>query len=108
MSHFPQDANGDVLRRMLASGDDLSKPRDIEFVHVMTSGSSARKLADAAAKLGYSASVSRAEDGTDWKTICVSQMVPTHSSITATEEALAKLAKQFGGYADGWGCFEVK
>lgn len=108
MSQFPQDANGDVLRRMLASGDDLSKPRDIEFVHVMASEASARKMAEAAGKMGYSASVARSDAGADWETVCVKHMVPTHSTITATEEALNELAKQFGGYADGWGCFEAK
>jgi hypothetical protein len=28
---FPKDENGDVLRRMQADGDDLSKARDIDF-----------------------------------------------------------------------------
>ena len=31
---FPADDNGDVLRRMLTTGDDLTKPRDIDFDHV--------------------------------------------------------------------------
>lgn len=28
---FPNDANGDVLRRMEAQGDDLSRPRNVDF-----------------------------------------------------------------------------
>ena len=108
MTQFPQDLNGDVLRRMLASGDDLSRPRDIEFVHVMPSETAARQMSEEARKLGHSTSVSRNEDSADWETTCVINMVPTHAAITATEETLARLAERFGGYADGWGCFEVQ
>jgi hypothetical protein len=31
---FPNDENGEVLRGMQESGDDLSKARNIEFQHV--------------------------------------------------------------------------
>ncbi len=29
--HLPDDENGDVLRRMMEKGDDLTRPRDIDF-----------------------------------------------------------------------------
>jgi hypothetical protein len=32
---FPDDENGQVLRYMAEQGDDLSKPRDIDFTVVM-------------------------------------------------------------------------
>ena len=31
---YPSDANGDVLRRLEAQGNDLSKPRNIDFTVV--------------------------------------------------------------------------
>lgn len=31
---YPNDPNGDVLRRMEAEGDNLTKPRDIDFTVV--------------------------------------------------------------------------
>jgi Regulator of ribonuclease activity B len=31
---FPDDENGDVLRRMAQNGDDLAQPRNVEFQHV--------------------------------------------------------------------------
>ena len=31
---FPDDENGDVLRRMAANGDDLTRPRNIDFTVV--------------------------------------------------------------------------
>ena len=45
-SEFPDDENGDVLRRMLRNGDDCTKPRDIDFSVVFPSDSAAVKFAD--------------------------------------------------------------
>jgi hypothetical protein len=33
---YPNDANGDSLRRMEAEGDDLSRPRNINFTVVFS------------------------------------------------------------------------
>jgi hypothetical protein len=41
---FPDDANGDVLRRMEAGGDDLTRPRNIDFAVVFADESSAEKF----------------------------------------------------------------
>ncbi|MHC4956824.1 MAG: ribonuclease E inhibitor RraB [Planctomycetota bacterium] len=103
---FPNDTNGDVLRRMAASGDDLTKPRDVDFVHVMPDRRSAVKMAGRAKPLGYATRVMRSDDGA-WETLCTIHMVPDHAAITAREKELADLARSFDGYADGWGCFET-
>ncbi|MCR9246919.1 MAG: ribonuclease E inhibitor RraB [bacterium] len=106
MTAFPNDENGDVLRRMLASGDDLTRAREIEFVHVMPNESAAHAMAKAAGELGYSASAFCDEESGDWEVVCFVEMVPTHEGITKFEADLAELASRFGGRADGWGCFE--
>ncbi len=106
MSGIPDDVNGDVLRRMLASGDDLSKSRDIEFVHVMPSEEAGKWMAEQARELGFSVRVHRSQD--DWETTCVRDMVPNHAAITKAEAELARLAEGLGGHADGWGCFDVR
>lgn len=110
---FPSDANGDVLRRLVASGDDLTQARIIEFVHVMPREAAARQMAASAQRLGFTVSVYQPDDDdgrmtSDWEVICSLEMVPSHASITETELRLDKLAKSFGGYADGWGCFHVE
>ena len=107
---FPSDANGDVLRRMAASGDDLTQARIIEFVHVMPREAAARQMAASAQRLGFTVSVDQLDDDdgrmtSDWEVTCSLEMVPSHARITETEMRLGKLAKSFGGYADGWGCF---
>jgi hypothetical protein len=41
---YPNDANGDVLRRMQARGDDLARPRNIDFTVVFVDAVSAEHL----------------------------------------------------------------
>ena len=45
MNTFPNDENGDVLRRMQANGDDLSKPRGIEFEFIFATEQKAKDFA---------------------------------------------------------------
>jgi hypothetical protein len=42
---YPNDANGDALRRMEAQGDDLSRPRNIDFSVVFSDKNSADEFA---------------------------------------------------------------
>jgi hypothetical protein len=43
---FPEDENGDVLRRMQANGDDLSKARDIDFSVVFHDEAAAKRFVE--------------------------------------------------------------
>ena len=44
---FPEGSNGDVFRRMVRDGDDLSKPRNIDFYHVFPERKQALGFAEA-------------------------------------------------------------
>ena len=104
---YPSDANGDVLRRMERSGDDLSRPRDVEFTVVFPNETAARQFADHVHTLGYRASAELTGSVQDrpWDVTVVRHMVPSHEEIGAFEELLQGSANQFGGRNDGWGCF---
>jgi hypothetical protein len=41
---YPNDANGDALRRMEAEGDDLSRPRNMDFTVVFSNKNSAEEF----------------------------------------------------------------
>lgn len=104
---YPDDANGDVLRRMEEAGDDLSRPRDIEFTVVFPSETSAEGFAKEFQHLGYAASVEFTEtvDGLPWDVVVVKHMVPTHKQVGEFEDLLQSVATPLGGSNDGWGCF---
>lgn len=108
IDHFPDDENGAVLRQMAESGDDLSKPRDVDFVVVMPSSKAAHDFSAYFEGLGYRVRVN--ETGTvpelPWDVVVVKHMVPTHAEITEFEQELEMAALRLGGRNDGWGCFE--
>lgn len=53
---YPDDANGDVLRRMEEGGDDLTRPRDIKFALAFPDENTARQFAHRVCMLGFAAS----------------------------------------------------
>lgn len=110
ISDFPDDENGDVLRRMRDSGDDLSRPRIVDFNIVFPSEGQASQLAEQFKNRGCTVAVSRSEVVPElpWDVTISEYMVPTHARITEFENLLAAAAEPLGGRNDGWGCFERK
>jgi hypothetical protein len=104
---FPNDANGDVLRRMEAAGDDLTRPRNIDFAVIFANESLAEKFAEHFRELGHEVSVKKDETDQNlpWDVIVVQHMVPSHEGITNFESLLQSVADRWRGQNDGWGCF---
>ena len=103
---FPDAANGDALRRMEEAGDDLTRPRDVEFTVVFPNENTAKQFADHVSALGYAASaeLTGTVEAFPWDVIVVKRMVPSHEEIGAVEDALQQAADVFAGRNDGWGC----
>lgn len=107
-NQFPDDENGEVLRHMAESGDDLSKPRDIDFTVVMPNEDAAMLFSSHFAKAGYRIKVDEAGTVPElpWDVVVVKCMIPSHADITEFENELEAMAASLGGRNDGWGCFE--
>ena len=103
----PPDANGDALRNMESQGDDLSRPRDIDFTVVFPDENSAQQFAHHFRALGYkvSAELTNTAEGFPWDVLVVKHMAASHQEIGAFEDELQRVADNFGGHNDGWGCF---
>ena len=106
---YPEDENGNTLRHMEAQGDDLTKPRNIDFAVVFPDGRSAEQFAEYFHDLGHEISVEETKSKPDfpWDVIVVKHMVPTHEGITDFEDLLQSVADRWRGKNDGWGCFSV-
>ena len=106
---YPDDDNGDALRNMELSGDDLSKARDVNFSVAFEDLASSEKFVELAKHNGLNAK-QEADGATDstWDATVTSHMIPSHGAITSMERHLEKLASPLGGWNDGWGCFAVK
>jgi hypothetical protein len=109
MIELPDDENGDILRRMIAHGDDLSRPRIVDFTQVFPDEASAQAFADRVRLEGLVAEVERTDVAEDlpWDVVIEYPLAPSHTAIAALELKFSKLAGRFGGRIDGWGCENV-
>ena len=103
---IPDDENGEVLRRMVDDGDDLERPRPIDFFHVFAEESDAQDFAAAAGALADLVVEGPDFDDDDgiWEVSATRVMAARHAAITALETELSDLAARYRGYSDGWGC----
>jgi len=106
---FPDDENGDVLRRMKEQGDDLSSPRDVDFSVVFLDEASAKNFIALIEKQFEKVRYSEIETSRPlkWDVTATRFMIPSHQEITETEQLLENSAASFGGEIDGWGCFNI-
>src|SRR5215831_17730817 len=102
---YPNDVNGDALRRIEAQGDDLTKPRNIDFTVAFADANSAEQFAQHFRTLGHKVSVEVAEvQDFPQEVVVVEHMVPSYDEITSFENLLQSVADDWGGHNDGWGC----
>jgi Regulator of ribonuclease activity B len=106
---YPNDANGDALRRMHEAGDDLTQPRNIDFTVVFANADAATKFAHQFRANGYTASVefTGTVEELPWDVVVVKYMIPTYEEITAFEDSLQHVASSLGGHNDAWGCLSA-
>lgn len=73
---------------MHEAGDDLTRPRGVDFTVVFPTENVAEQFAQHFRTLGYAASVEFAEtvEGFPWDVVVVSHMEPSHSEIGRFEE----------------------
>lgn len=109
--HFPDDENGDVLRRMQDAGFDFSLPHDVEFFAVFRTEAAAdtvarQFVADRAGGEAIVAIETRPADPGGMELMVVKSMLVTHDNVTAFESRLAQRVSLHDGYMDGWGVLQ--
>jgi len=100
--NFPNDADGDALRRV-ASHTDITRPIAIDFVVVVPNQIAAESVATRVLMRGYTPSVEQDDETKVWTCYCTKEMVPTYAAIIAAQTELDQLSSEFDGYSDGWG-----
>ncbi len=106
--HIPNDNNGDVLRRLLECGDDLTQPRKIDFEFIFENRFKAIGFAEVLDDKELTVSIHWYEERSLWNVTVSRYMIPSHAIVTTLEKRLTDAAHPFGGSADGWGCMAVK
>jgi hypothetical protein len=102
---YPNDADGDSLRRVRDGGSDMSLPMTIDFSITVPNETAARAVADVVSTHGFDPSISDNEGRGSWSVYCSKTMLATYDSVVAVQAQLNELTKAHGGSCDGWGTF---
>lgn len=103
-THYPDDADGDALRKVAAAGADMSQPMVIEFSIEAPDPESARRIAQRVSEHGFDPTIHESEDDTV-SIYCAKAMLATYEGVVAEQVRLTELSAAFGGTCDGWGTF---
>jgi hypothetical protein len=108
---FPTDENGDVLRRMQASGFNFSAPHDVEFFAVFRTEEEAdivarQFVADRATGESIVAIETQPAERGGMELMIVKSMLITHENVSTFESRLAQRVSEHDGYMDGWGVMQ--
>ncbi len=78
---FPDDADGDALRRVQEHGADFSRPMRIEFSIDAPDVPTARSIAELTAALGYAPDIFVDEDSGAVSVYCAKTMLATYDGV---------------------------
>ena len=101
---YPDDADGNALRRVAAGGSNMSKPMDIDFQIAAPDEATAKRVAAVAIELGYRIRVYGGAYA-PWKCQITKSMIPTYDSLITAQAELDAIARPLGAYVDGWGTY---
>ena len=99
---YPDDADGDALRRVASTGADMSGPMDIDFFVVVPDREGGEALAQLAARAGYRTELLHDDEDDAWDCYCTKSMLPTYDGVVTAQCELDQLSRPFGGHTDGW------
>jgi hypothetical protein len=99
---YPDDPDGDALRRVASTGADMSLLMAIDFFVKVPGREAGEAVARIASGAGYCTDLVYDEDDA-WDCYCTKTMLPTYDGIVQAQRELDELSRPFGGQSDGWG-----
>lgn len=105
MPKQPDDSTRAALERIARDGSDLARPLKMDFFVAVPHERAGRIIATRVADLGFDTSVEQDTETGDWTCYCTKVLVPTYDTVLAIESQLDSIARDIGGYADGFGTF---
>jgi regulator of RNase E activity RraB len=106
MNNYPDNADGDALRRLAEGGADMTSPMIIGFAVAIPDESIGKAIALKAIETGYKAGVGQDSESSEWTCYCSRSMFATYADVINCQLELDKIAVAYGGFVDGWGAIE--
>ena len=94
-----------ALKGIVEAGSDLSRPLKMDFFVAVPDEATGRTVAARADSLGFETRVWQDQETQEWTCECTKIIVLTYERVRGIESQLDALARDFGGYADGFGTF---
>jgi hypothetical protein len=102
---YPNDADGDALRKVAATGADMGQPMVIEYSIAAPDELTAKRIAEVVCPRGYDPSIAHDAESNSWTVYCSRSMLVTYDGIVRAQRELNAWVKPYGGECDGWGTF---
>lgn len=115
--NYPNDADGQALATIAASGMDMTTPTSIEFAIDVPNESVGKAVLKVVSTNGYQTELyydegepdyqegDGEEFGPSWTVYAVAQMQPTYENVVGHQAKINELVSELGGSCDAW---EVK
>ena len=102
---YPDDADGDALRRVEAGGADMTRPMRIEFTIEVSDLALAKSIAELVSSHGYEPDIIVSDEDGSLSVCCAKMMLATYDGVVSGQAELTRLCKPFGVICDSWGTF---
>jgi Regulator of ribonuclease activity B len=101
-AHYPDDDDGEALRRVEESGADMLKPMKIEFSIDVPSEKREHLRAERIAALGYAPHIFVDDESGSVSIYCARTMLATHEAVVAAQAELNEICVPIAARCDGW------
>ena len=98
-----EEATRAALRHYEDSGSDLTRPMEMDFFVAVPSEAVGHVVVVRTTPMGFSSRLSRDDESGEWTVTCTVTIVPAVERVIALERLLDRLARELGGFADGFG-----
>ncbi len=102
MAEYPDDADGDALRRVAQHGSNMDEPMKIEFSIDVPSKEAGIAVAERAASLGYEPDLFYDDESSRWSVYCGKQMIASYDNVISGQFELNEIAVEHSAHCDGW------
>jgi len=86
-------------------GSDMTLPMEMDFFIAVPAEMDGLKIGKSTEVLGFKVEVKNDSDSGDWTCYCTKVIIADYSTVVEIEQQLDAIAKNFGGYADGFGSY---
>lgn len=104
--NFPEDADGDVLRKLEEVGVDFSQPHSVDFNVDFDAWPPSKEALAKLQELVGSIEIFEPEDGYDGYVLFTRHELLSYELVVSTQQQVTKLMSNYRGVCESWGVLQ--